>query len=283
MANSIVKEREVGDAAEKPLQQGGARGKVVADIMGDISAWRKLRDGDYEALWDEYYAKWRGFWMPQHKNYKTERSKLIAPLTSLAVDLTTAEIVEGMFGREYFIDLPDDPADEEKADMEIVRKNLVNDLKRDGFIKQFGLIALNGALYGNGICKIQVDVKTVKKPYRTQEGKLVAKTEEEVLIKPVAIEPGQFVADPTADDIDMMKGCAHEFYRSKGYIKRKQNAGLYYNDVVVGTSDSPQIAPNRGDTPEGNRRKKKDMVFITEYYGEVPTRLFLAATAEANG
>ena len=24
MANSIVKEREVGDAAEKPLQQGGA-------------------------------------------------------------------------------------------------------------------------------------------------------------------------------------------------------------------------------------------------------------------
>lgn len=280
---SIVREVEAAGGEPDKNYQGGARGLIASEIMGDISEWRKLRDGDYEALWDEYYAKWRGFWMPQHKAYKTERSKLISPLTSMAVDLTCAEIIEGVFGREYFVDLPDNIGDQDTADVEMVRNFLVNDLKNEGFIKQFGLMVLNGCLYGNGICKIQVEVKEKKKPFRKADGELGVETIEEVCIRPVAIEPGQFVGDPSQDDIDKMKGCAHEFQASIGSLRRKQAMGVYYKDVDIVEHELPIISPNRGDTPEGNRRRKRNVALITEYYGEIPTRLFLQATAEGKG
>lgn len=284
MANSqIVRERDFPSAEDAMKSQGGARGEVVQEIMADISEWRKLRDADYEAVWDEYYAKWRGFWMPEHKAYKTERSKIISPLTSMAVDLTSAEIIESIFGREYFIDLPDDVADQQKDDVELVRKLLVEDLKNEGFIKQFGLIALNGCLYGNGIVKIQVLVKQEKIPWRKEDGSLITAVQEKVCIRPVAIEPGQFVGDPSVDDIDMMKGCAHEFYLPLHIIRQRQQEGVYYPDTDIFEWDQPQISPNRGDTPEGNLRRKRNVAFITEYYGVVPRRLLMKAEAEANG
>jgi len=280
---SIVREKEVAGGEGRPEMQGGARGALASTIMGDISEWRKLRDSDYQEQWDEYYAKWRGFWLPEHRAYKTERSKLISPLTSMAIDLTTAEIIEAVFGREYFVDLPDNIGDEDPSDMEFVRKNLVNDLKAEDFVNQFGLIVLNGCLYGNGICKIQVDVKIVKKPYRKESGELIAEEVEEVCIKPIAIEPGQFVGDPTQAEIDNMKGCAHEFHANIQNLRRKQQEGTYYKNVSIMESTKPMTSPNRGDSPAGDRRTKKNTAFITEYYGLVPTRQFLAATAEANG
>jgi hypothetical protein len=133
MANRhIVRERETAGGSDNKEPQGGARGALASTIMADISEWRKLRDGDFEALWDEFYAKWRGFWMAEHKSFKTERSKLISPLTSMSVDLTTAEIVEAVLGREYFIDLPDDVEDQDSTDVERVRMILVQDMKDAG-------------------------------------------------------------------------------------------------------------------------------------------------------
>ena len=283
MANSIVREREVAGGAEARKVQGGQRGKVVGEVMGDILPWRRLRDGDFDALWDEYYAKWRGFWSPQHKSFKTERSKLISPLTSVSIDLTSAEIVEAILGREYFIDLPDNVADEDKADMDANRKLLVQDLKNDGFIDEFALTVLNGCLYGTGITKIQIMTRKVKIPFRTKDGKLEVREEERVHIKHVAIEPGQFVADPGARSIDDMKGCAHEFMLPLHTIKQRQAAGVYYSDVDIGPFNAKTLSPGRGDTEAGNRKPAGDVAYITEYYGLISTRAFMAATAEGNG
>jgi hypothetical protein len=251
--------------------------------MTDISEWRKLRDGDFEALWDEFYAKWRGFWMAEHKSFKTERSKLISPLTSMSVDLTTAEIVEAVLGREYFIDLPDDVEDQDSTDVERVRMILVQDMKDAGFVEEFALCALNGSLYGTGIMKIQVNTRFVKKPYRTAEGTLTAIEEEQVWIKPVSIEPGQFVADPGARHIDDMQGCAHEFQMPIHKVRSRQARGQYFDDVTIMPWDKPIISPNRGDTEAGDRKKKGTIAFITEYYGLVPTREYMRAVAEGNG
>ncbi|NIO40802.1 MAG: hypothetical protein GTO41_11855, partial [Burkholderiales bacterium] len=284
MANKhIVRERETAGGEDNREKQGGARGALASTIMADISDWRKLRDGDFEALWDEFYAKWRGFWMAEHRSYKTERSKLISPLTSMAVDLTTAEIVEAVLGREYFIDLPDNVLDEDTADVELARAILVQDLKDAGFVKEFALCALSGSLYGTGIMKVQVSTKVLKRPYRNQDGKLVAAEQEVVSIKPVAIEPGQFVGDPGATDIDDMSGCAHEFQLPLHKIRARQAQGIYYNDVVIGPWDKPIISPNRGDTEAGNRKKVGNVAFVTEYYGLVPTREYMKAVAEGNG
>jgi hypothetical protein len=284
MANRhIVRERETAGGENAREVQGGARGLIVSDIMGRIEPWRKLRDGDFEQNWDEYYAKWRGFWMPQHKSYKSERSKLIAPLTSMSIDLTAAEIVEAVLGREYFIDIPDDVADQDTADVEQARAVLVADMIDEGFINEFAKTTLNGCLYGNGIMKVQINVKKVKIPHRTAEGELKVIIEERVKIKPVAIEPGNFVADPAVDDIDDMVGCAHEFLMPIPTLRRKQSEGQYYNDSRIGPYRAKVLNPNRGDTEDGNRKDKGEAAFITEYYGLIPKRLLSAIQAEDAG
>ena len=283
MANSIVREREENQGGANKKRQTGARGDVVGEVMGDIVKWRRLRDGEFMDLWDEFYAKWRGFWMPQHKSFKTERSKLISPLTSMSVDLTSAEIIEAVLGREYFIDLPDDLGDEDTTDMEIARKQLVQDLRDEGFIDEFALTALNGCLYGTGITKIQVLTKIDKRLGRDDEGELQVIEKEIVSVKPIAIEPGSFVADPSTRSIDSMKGCAHEFQLPLTTVSRRQAEGIYFNDFTVGSYRARQISPNRGDTDKGNRKEQGDVAFITEYYGLITERSFLKATAEANG
>ena len=283
MANSIVREREVARAGVAKEVQLGARGQVVSEIMADIPTWRQLRDSEFEALWDEYYAKWRGFWSPYQKSFKTERSKLIAPLTSMAVDLTCAEIIEAVLGREYFIDLPDDVGDEDTTDMDAARKLLVQDLKNEGFVDEFAVTALNGCLYGTGITKIQINTRKVKSLRRKEDGSLAVDETEEVFIKPIAIEPGSFVADPGARCIDDMKGCAHEFELPVTTVKKRQSEGVYYDDFVVGPFRARTLNPNRGDTDQGNRGDKGDVAFITEYYGLISTRVFLQEQAERNG
>ena len=288
MANSqIVRERKVAGGDDSRDLQGGARGTVVGDVMGDITPWRVLRDGQFEALYDEYYAKWRGFWNPQHKSYKTERSRLISPLTAMAVDLTSAEIIEAVLGREYFIDLPDDVGDNENDDVDAARKLLVQDLKNEGFIDEFASTVLNGCLYGTGITKIQILTKVVKTPtqVKTEDGtpEVVVTEQEVVSIKPVAIEPGSFVYDPSVANIDDMSGCAHEFMLPLTTLRKRQAEGVYYNDFVVMPSNARRLAQNRGDTEEGNLRKQGEAAFITEYYGLLSTRHMLQAQAEGNG
>lgn len=284
MANRhIVREREVAGGEDSREVQGGARGAIVAEVMSKIEPWRKLRDGDFELLWDEYYAKWRGFWMPQHKSYKTERSKLIAPLTAMSIDLTTAEIIEAVMGREYFVDLPDDVGDDVPEDMEQARRLLVDDLKDEGFVTEFAKSVLNGTLYGNGIMKIQINTKRVKTPRRNDANELVVDIEEMVQIKPVAIEPGNFVADPAVDDIDQMVGCAHEFLMPLPTLERKQREGNYFGDVRIGSYRAKILNPNRGDTEQGQRKDKGEAAFITEYYGLIPRKLLTALEMEKLG
>ena len=279
---SIIREPEVAGSKAVPTQ-GGGRGAIVGDIMGDIPTWRKHRDSKFEAVWNEFYAKWRGFWAPEHKSFKTERSRLISPLTSMAVDMTTAEIVEAVLGREYFIDMPDDVADKDTQDVDLARKLLVQDLRREGFVDEFASIALNGCLYGTGIAKIQISVKKVKTISRNKEKALTVTETEVVQIKPVAIEPGNFVADPATRDIDEMKGCAHEFMMPITLLQRRQADGVYYNDVKVGSWRVRVMNQRRGDTEEGNVRDQGEAAYITEYYGLIPLRHFQQTLAEDKG
>ena len=284
MANKhIVREREVAGSAESREVQGGSRGKVVSEIMGFIPKWRNRRDNDFEALWDEYYAKWRGFWMAEHKSFKTERSRLISPLTSMSIDLTSAEIIEAVLGREYWIDLPDNIGDKDTQDVDLARQMLTEDLRAEGFIDEFAKAVLNGCLYGNGIIKIQVNTRVLKRPVRTKNGELVVEQIKVPQLKPVAIQPGNFVGDPGVADIDDMTGCAHEFMLPLHIIRKRQAEGVYYKDVKIGEFRIKKLNQNRGDTEQGNRQPVENAAFVTEYYGLVSRRCFVEAEAEATG
>jgi hypothetical protein len=284
MANSIVRERETGGGQENREVQGGARGQVISEVMGHIQPWREYRDGTFEEQWDEYYAKWRGFWMPEHRAFKTERSKLISPLTSMAIDLTASEIIEGVFGREYFVDLPDDYLDAQPEDMATARKMLVEDLKQEGIVTEFAKTAVNGCLFGNGIMKIQINTKKKRFLNRLPNGDLVPADQEIVQIKPVCIDPGNFVGDPGVVDIDDMHGCAHEFMMPLHLVEQRQQDGVYYDDVKLGAYNLRKLQHRRGDTPENSERiEEGQLAFITEYYGKISTRNYRAAIAEGQG
>ena len=75
---------------------------------------------------------------------------------------------------------------------------------------------------------------------------------------------GQFAE--SVPDIDDMKGCAHEFQLPLHIIQERQLSGFYYSDMTVSKWGKPILAPNRGDTKEGNRKEAGDVAFITEYW-----------------
>lgn len=284
MANAhIVRERETAAAEATKKVMGGARGDIVQEIMADVTSWRRLRDDTFESLWNEFYRKWRGFWAPEDKNTKGERSRLISPLTSMSIDLTVAEIVESVLGREYFVDLPDDADDPQKEDMDKVRVALCDDLRDEDFELNFPMAVLNGALYGTGLMKLQILTKRAVELVRIGD-KLVPTDKEVVHIRPVAVEPAQFVADPTATCIDEMKGCAHEFPLSLHTISQRQQDGVYYDDMDIGPYSAWSTnGLQRADTETPDRKRTGDAALITEYYGLIPTRLFVRAVAEAAG
>ena len=74
--------------------------QLVNWIMERVQKWRAQRDSGFKDRWDEYYRIWRGRWNTLDKNRNSERSRLIAPALSQAIEMTVAEMEEATFGRE---------------------------------------------------------------------------------------------------------------------------------------------------------------------------------------
>jgi len=279
---TVAVDREAAPLPEDD-ERPSAAGELVSWVMGYVSQWRAIRDSAYKERWDDYYNTWRGKWVPNDKKRPSERSKLISPASMAAVDLTVAEIIEAIFAREQFMDIPDDIADEQKEDAERIRAQLLEDLYEDGIIGTIIEIVLNGALYGTGIAKINIDVELRPTAQVVRDENGVARMRkivtEKVKIYPVPVEPGQFVPDPSANKIDDMLGCAHEFRMPLHKIWKRQREGTYYSNVVVGSSHLEYSTENRSEDDHG--RGQAPAAFITEYHGLVPTRLLVAAVAEA--
>ncbi len=278
---TVAVDRQDPSEQERP----SAAGSLVAWVMNYVSRWRQIRDAAYKDKWDDYYNTWRGKWVPTDKNRRTERSKLISPASMSAVDLTVAEIIEAIFARDAFMDIPDNLEDQQKEDAEKARALLLEDLYRDGIITQMIETVLNGALYGTGIAKINIDVEKHSTAQVTQlpnGARQMQKVQREtVKIYPVAVEPGQLVVDPSASSIDDMLGAAHEFRMPLHKIWRRQREGTYYRDAQVGTSHLEWSTENRSEEDTG--RGEAPAAFITEWHGLVPTKLLVAAVAESRG
>ena len=276
MAQNIIVEPDVGEERDSTKPSDA----LVGWVMGFIPDWRAVRDGAYKDQWDDAYMTWRGRWRPENKTRKRERSRLISTGTMMAVDLTVAEIIEAILGRENFIDLPDDVADQQKQDMEQSRANLLEDLKRDGFIAFITETVLNGALYGTGIGKINIDVETQVQPQRqaTDDGvSIVRVARETVKVYPSPVEPGQLVTDPNVADIDDMIGVAHEFSMPLHQIWKRQTNGTYMNNEVIG---GDWLNHSTEERREEGRGQRQSTAFITEYHGLVPEKLLAKAMLE---
>ena len=77
-------------------------------VMTQVSEWRNHYEQNYEDKFKEYYRIWRGIYDPNDKTRASERSQIISPATSQAIESSVAEIEEATFGRGRFFDIRDD-------------------------------------------------------------------------------------------------------------------------------------------------------------------------------
>jgi len=283
MASIIVDNQSHFPSESRPAKPTDA---LVAHVMGLVNDWRDVRNNAYSARWDGWYNTIRGKWTPDTKNKKRERSKLISPLSSMAVDLTVADIIEALIGRESLVDITDDVDDDEKKDMEVIRKRLLEDLYKDGIVRTLIDIVWNGTVYGTGIAKINIDVVDEVTPKVVDEigkdGKTTKRLKkvvtERVKVFPAPVEPGQFVPDPSASNIDDMLGMGYEYKLPLHKIWKRQKAKTYFDHVHV----SPMSGPEEGTE---NRQEEytqsgvKTYAGITEYHGLVPTSMLNSSIA----
>jgi len=271
----IVDNHGNGAQQQKELN---ADSSIVSWVMNRVTDWEDHRKQNFDARWDEYYRMWRGIWASTDKSRKSERSKLIHPALSQAVDDAVAEIEEATFGQGKWFDVSDNFIDENPADIKMWRDQLNEDFEKEDIVSSMSEVFLNGALYGTGIGKIVVEERTEKqiKPrpigdttvttVDTVEGKTVR-----IYIKP--IHPKEFVIDPTTCNIQEALGMAHITEVPKHTVQRLQAQGVYRETVISGYTDTIVGGQHQSDKGEIQDLREEDKTMIIEYHGFVPRKL----------
>ena len=272
-------------------------------VMTQLSGWRNHYEQNYENTFKEYYRIWRGVYDPNDKTRASERSKIISPATSQAIESSVAEIEEATFGRGRFFDIRDDieipnPPEnmtEEQAQMfqaqmqekqvdkmniKYLRDKLTEDFQKQKIRMDIGEVLLNAAIFGTGIAEVVLDLENEKKPTTRSMGGMMAQgTEEEerTVVKLKAVLPQNFLIQPEATDIQSSLGVAIDEDVSPHSIKLLQEKG-FYKDVTIEssgttTTDILEADPTLVDQPD-------HVVRLTKYYGLVPRHLLEAFKLE---
>jgi hypothetical protein len=237
-------------------------------IMEKVDHARQVRDERYSDRWKEYTRLWRGMFTKQDKNTDSERSQLISPALSQAIEMTVAEIEEAIFSKKAWFDVTDDIRDENKDDALEYRNQLLEDFELDGVPAACSQTFLLGAIYGTGIAKINVMQKReiVTDP---QTGDPIERSRISVPLE--AVRADQFVIDPSATTIEDALFCAHEFIKPMHSIKERQKKGLYRKVSVSAYQGERQDTDGTGRTARADTRDNS--VKLIEYAGRVPAEL----------
>jgi hypothetical protein len=244
--------------------------ELISFITSHCDRWREHKEVNYEKQWDEYERLYYGIWSDEDKTRESERSRIVSPAIRQAVENKTSEIMEATTGRGEFFELADDAADTDGLDVEMMKKQLHEDLKRDKADKVWSEVDRNAEVFGLGIAEIQVK-STLEFIPSTQlipggTTAAIGVLEVDRITVPIkSIHPRNFLWDPNSDTIDDGLGVAVEEYTSlfkvvKGIedgIYRKVNIGPEYTDNA--------LEPNQLDT-----LYQEDKVRILRYYGLVP-------------
>lgn len=272
MANIIVESPETQDKPA-PMDPGSS---LVSWVMGRVNRWRQYRDNSFAARWGEYYRLFRGRWSVHDKTRQSERSRIVTPALSQAIEMHVAELEEAAFGEAGWVDLQDDVTDEEKGDMQPIRARLLEDMHQDKVDDSIAGTFLNGALYGQLIGKVVVHTinRKVMGPVDPQTKKRKVINEPRVAVKLDPIPADEFVPDPAGRTIEEMLGCAHEVTKPTAWVKRMQARGIFRPEAHVerdGAPDQHQHNFHREDLEQS--LTGEDAMFITEYHGLVPAHL----------
>ena len=250
--------------------------ELTAWITDHVTRWRDHRDANYMDAWLEYERIFRGQWDASDRTRESERSRIISPATQQAVETRHAEIVEAIFGNGDFFDIQDDVRDVDGSpmDIEAIRKQLMEDFKKDGIKKSVSQIELMAEIYGTGIGEIVVKSEmeyvpaTQAIPGVNDAAAIGVQEKERVAIKLKPVNPKNFLIDPNADSVEDALGVAVEKYVSVHKIVEGIEKGIYKR-VDIQTEYSEQDLEPTQDA----RQFQDDKVKIVTYYGLVPREM----------
>ena len=267
---------------EQENEYNGKEAKITEWVLSRCLMWRNHRDENYLESWKEYERLWRGLWSGEDKTRDSERSQLVTPALQQAIESHTAEIEEAIFGRgEKFFDIVDDFKDQQKIDVEQIKNQMYEDFKNQKVRKSVSDIVLLGAVYGTGIGEITIAEKTELRPAMrpiVEMGVSAIGVEEvpKFVVGLKAINPKNFLIDPTATSIEEAMGCAVEEYVSLHSVVAGMESGVYNKVENLGQAAvDTDLEPVQEDI-----EYQQDKVLLLRYYGLVPKYLIEAGNDE---
>lgn len=255
-------------------------GALCEWVVGKCQDWRDHYEANYSEKHEHYYRLFRNQWSPEDKTRESERSKLIAPALSQAVESNVAEVEEATFGRGKLFDIKDDFQDQEPQDVVRIKDNLHEEFAHNRIRSSVSEVLLNAAVYGTGVAEIVLEDKKYVTPSQrpAADGDLIeygVETTYRPAVRLNPVQPKSFLIDSNATNIDDALGCAIDEFVSRHVVEELQELGVY-NDVYVGDAPADsEIEPDSeiDSVPKGRIR-------LLKYYGKVPRDLLLAEGVE---
>jgi hypothetical protein len=246
---------------------------LTAFVVDHCDRWRDYRDTNFLPDWLEYERIFRGEWAVEDKTRESERSRIVTPATQQAVETRHAEIMEAIFGQGDFFDIEDNIQDVNgnPIDIEMIKRQLTEDFKKDKIRKAIDQIELMAEIYGTGIGEIIV--KTEKEyvpatqpiPNQMGQAAIGVLERDRIGVKIMPINPKNFLFDPNGTSVDDCMGVAIEKYVSIHKVVQGIEAGIYRKVNITTTGDDSDLEP----TQEVSQYQDEKVLLLT-YYGLVP-------------
>lgn len=247
--------------------------ELIAFVVEHCDRWRDYRNTNFLPLWEEYERIFRGEWAIEDKTRDSERSRIVTPMTQQAVETRHAEIMEAIFGSGEYFDIKDDVQDVNgnPIDIEMLKNQMMEDLKKDKFRKYVDQIELLAEIYGTGIAEITTTMEkeyipaTQPIPGMTGQAAIGVREVDRVSVKPIPVNPKNFLWDPNGTSVDECMGVAIEKYVSIHKVVANIEKGIYRKVNIVPTYDDTELEPTQEISQYQNEKVK-----LLTYYGLVP-------------
>ena len=262
--------------------QTAADDALVNFVNAHCDKWRDYKEVNYSTDWDEFERLYYGVWSDEDKTRDTERSKIISPAIRQAVENKTAEIIEATTGRGEFFDIKDDPMDQDHSDVEMVKRQLHDDIKKYKVDKTWAEVNRNAEIFGVGFAEIQIKEVTefvpATQPMPGMQAAAIGVMEQQKIAVPVkSIHPRNMLWDPNSDTIEDGLGVAVEEYTSLFKVVKGMEDGVYRKVDIGPEYTDNDLEPNQLDNVYQDGK-----VRVLRYYGLVP-RNFLETIENKDG
>lgn len=246
-------------------------------VVNKVRKWENHRNRGYSKLWSEYWRLWRGKWNDDDKNRQSERSRLIAPALSQAIESAVSEIEEALFSRDVWFDVDNRTDEAAKNQALVARDFLLDDFDKANVKDALSETILNGAIFGTGIVQVNVQVIKDDKPVRNpQTQKLEAQGKERVLVTVESIRPDEFIPDPAGKNIQEMLGCAVSRQRPVHVVLERIESKMYRKEAlsqVMATQRIRNYDIDMDDPQSNTTTTESEDLNVLEYHGKVPLSL----------